>query len=76
MGKPAVILGERQKGREVGKNVIFSNYDQDQIIKNLKIQIKKNKFKRQKIYGDGSAGKKIVKILEQIKPKLKGQISY
>ena len=76
MGKPAVILGERQKGREVGKNVIFSNYDQDQIIKNLKIQIKKKKFKRQKIYGDGSAGKKIVKILEQIKPKLKGQISY
>ena len=23
MGKPAVILGERQKGREVGKNVIL-----------------------------------------------------
>ena len=44
MGKPAVILGERQKGREVGKNVIFSNYDQEQIIKNLKIQIKKKEI--------------------------------
>ena len=76
MGKPAVVLGQRQNGREVGKNVIFSDYDEDQILKNLKIQIKKKKFKEEKIYGSGSAGKKIVKILENIKPKLKGQISY
>jgi UDP-hydrolysing UDP-N-acetyl-D-glucosamine 2-epimerase len=76
MGKPAVILGERQKGREVGKNVIFSNYNQDLIVKNIRRQIKKRKFKNEKIYGDGKAGRKIVKILENIDLKLKGQISY
>ena len=76
MGKPAVILGERQKGREVGKNVVFSNYNQDLIIKNIRSQIKKRKFKKEKIYGDGTAGRKIVKIIENIKLKIKGQISY
>ena len=75
MGKPAVILGERQKGREVGKNVIFSNYDQDQIIKNLKNSDKKRNLNVKRSMEMGQL-EKIVKILEQIKPKLKGQISY
>jgi len=76
MGKPAIILGERQKGREVGKNVIFSNYNQNIIIKKIRLQINKRKFKNEKIYGDGTAGRKIVKIFENIKLELKGQISY
>ena len=44
MGKPAVILGERQKGREVGKNVVFSNYNQDIIIKKIRSTNKQKKI--------------------------------
>ena len=62
--------------REVGKNVIFSNYNQNIIIKKIRLQINKRKFKNEKIYGDGTAGRKIVKIFENIKLELKGQISY
>lgn len=76
MGIPAVLLGERQKGREVGKNVIHSVYNESLIIKKINAQLKKNKYSKQKIYGDGKAGKKILKILESLNPKLKSQISY
>ena len=76
MGKPAVLLGERQKGREIGKNISHSHFDEKIIISKIMKQIKKKKFQKEKIYGDGKAGIKILKILEKIHPVLKSQISY
>ena len=37
---------------------------------------KKNKYKKEYLYGDGSSGKKIAKILEKVKVKIQKQISY
>jgi len=76
MGKPAIILGERQKGREVGKNVIFSNYNQNIIIKKIRLQINKRKFKNEKIYGDGKSGIRIAKILSKAKITIQKNIYY
>ena len=39
LGKPAVIVGDRQYDREHGDNLTFSNYDKDSILKNLKKQM-------------------------------------
>lgn len=76
LGIPALLLGNRQNKREVGKNVIYCDYESNTIIKKIKYQIRKKKYKKQNIYGNGNAGKFIVKILEKIKPTLKKQITY
>mgnify|MGYP006076079465 FL=1 len=76
LGIPAVIVGERQNNREVGLNVVRSKFDELSINNMIDMQIKKNRFKQQKIYGDGSAGKKIVKILEKITFDINKVITY
>jgi UDP-hydrolysing UDP-N-acetyl-D-glucosamine 2-epimerase len=76
LGVPALILGKRQSNREMGNNVIQSNYVPEQIIKKIKKQVLKKKLKEQKLYGHGNAAKLIVKILEKIHPTTKKQITY
>ena len=65
LGIPAVNIGKRQQGRECGKNVLHSDHDHKQIIKLLNKQLKHGKFKSEKIYGDGYAAKKIVKLISK-----------
>ncbi len=66
LGLPVVNIGTRQKGREHGKNVINSSYEISDIHKKILYSINK-KCKKNYIYGDGNAAKKIVKILKKIK---------
>ncbi|MFA6394274.1 MAG: UDP-N-acetylglucosamine 2-epimerase [Patescibacteria group bacterium] len=70
---PVVNIGDRQKYRDRGKNVIDCGYSLSAIIKAIKLaaapafrEIAKNAISP---YGDGGAAKKIVKILENIKEK-------
>ena len=67
LGVPAVNIGTRQGGREHGKNVIHTNYNQTKIINAINYQLRKKRYKGSKIFGDGSSGLKIVKILEKYK---------
>lgn len=76
LGVPAVILGKRQSNREVGKNVIYCDYNSKDIIKKIDSQIKNIKIKKEKIYGYGKAAKIITKILEKTFPITKKQITY
>lgn len=67
---PVVDIGIRQKGRERGKNVI--NIEDGSPINTLNaikksFKKKNQKIKKERIYGNGNASKKIVKILEEIK---------
>ncbi len=66
LGLPVVNIGTRQKGREHGNNVINSSYEISDIHKKILYSINK-KCKKNYIYGDGNAAKKIVKILKKIK---------
>lgn len=64
---PYVCVGTRQLNREHGDNVIFVDYDEDQIFKEVQSIIKYKKTpKKYYGYGDGTAGKQIVNILERI----------
>ena len=76
LGIPAVIVGDRQNNREIGNNVIRSKFEIGMINKKIDMQIKKKKLRPQKIYGDGTAGKKIVKILEVLKLDINKVITY
>ena len=65
-------IGIRQKNREKSKNVIDVDGSDSNTIYNAIMTAFKNKkqkkFKSEKIYGDGTASKKIVKYLEKISP--------
>jgi UDP-hydrolysing UDP-N-acetyl-D-glucosamine 2-epimerase len=77
LGTPAVNIGTRQNSRLAGSNVINVGYDERKIFSAIKKQISKKKFKSSKIYGDGSAAKKIVSILKKIKNiNIQKKISY
>lgn len=72
LGLPAINVGERQKGRIHGDNVIFTDNNYDQINKAI-IKIEKDKDFMNKVnrkinpYGDGKSTEKIVGILKEIK---------
>lgn len=67
---PAINIGNRQKGRERGENIIDTNYQINNILKVIKqLQTEKFKIRCKKTrnpYDQGGASKKIVEILEKI----------
>jgi UDP-hydrolysing UDP-N-acetyl-D-glucosamine 2-epimerase len=66
IGVPAVNIGTRQQNRCRGSNVIDVDYNREKILEAVNKQLKKGKYKPDYIYGDGTAGKKIAKILAGI----------
>lgn len=70
-GLPAINIGERQRGRLHGDNVIFVDNDENQIIDAISFVQKNEEFKnRVKLsrnpYGDGKSANKIVEILATV----------
>tara|TARA_A100001388_G_C28766028_1_gene500753 strand:- start:92 stop:1219 length:1128 start_codon:yes stop_codon:yes gene_type:complete len=59
LGVPAVIVGDRQEGREHGKNVIFVDYIQEEIENKIKLQLEKKRFDPEYIFGKGNSAKLI-----------------
>jgi len=79
---PVVNIGMRQKDREKGNNVVdVMDTSTTSIHKAMMsaFRMKKQKIKKNRIYGDGTASKKIVKHLERItldKKLIQKQICY
>ena len=69
IGTPVVNIGSRQNGRERGINVIDVSNNENDIYLGILKQLKKNKFKSSKLYGDGNSGKRIARILSNFKIK-------
>lgn len=63
LGTPAVIVGDRQEGREHGPNVVYADYDRKAIAGKIAHQIGHGRYTSVPIFGQGSAG---VKIAEQL----------
>jgi GDP/UDP-N,N'-diacetylbacillosamine 2-epimerase (hydrolysing) len=76
LGIPAVLIGERQQGREHGKNVVFSDYNKEQIIDSIKKQIEHGRYRNEHLFGDGNAGVRIAKKLSEIKLSIKKRMTY
>lgn len=77
LGVPAINIGNRQAGRERGKNVIDVGYEVDDIIQGYHA-VETGKYnKSDKLYGDGNAGKNIAAILESLqKVKIDKRLQY
>ena len=78
IGTRAINIGSRQNKRLSGKNIVnIKNYNEKQITREILNQIKKRKSKSEKIYGNGTAAKKIVKIILKLRNiKTQKTISY
>jgi len=68
LGVNVINIGDRQKNRERGNNIIDVEYNSAQIVKAANNYLSKNKKSlKSKLYGNGSAGKKILKIINKEK---------
>ena len=59
LGVPAVIVGNRQQGREHGNNVVFAKYDKEDIEQKIRAQIECGRYASDQRFGIGDAGKRI-----------------
>ncbi|MES2281948.1 MAG: UDP-N-acetylglucosamine 2-epimerase [Pseudomonadota bacterium] len=66
LGVPAVIVGDRQQGREHGNNAVFATYDTDDIAEKLRIQINHGRYPPDSRYGAGDAGVRIAQELAML----------
>jgi len=76
LGTPAVIVGDRQEGREHGENIIFADYSEDDIARKIDIQIKHGKYACSVVFGEGTAGIQIAQILSEIPLIINKRMTY
>jgi UDP-hydrolysing UDP-N-acetyl-D-glucosamine 2-epimerase len=69
LGVPAVIVGDRQQGRETGQNVIFAGYEKTEIRDQVLFQVSQKSIAKEDRFGKGDAGIKIANQLTQIRNK-------
>ncbi|RJP80694.1 MAG: UDP-N-acetylglucosamine 2-epimerase (hydrolyzing) [Desulfobacteraceae bacterium] len=63
LGVPAVNIGNRQKDRERGQNVIDVDCDRKAICNAINKHMENGKYPSDPLYGDGTAGKQIAGLL-------------
>lgn len=66
LGVPAVLVGDRQKDREHGENVVFANYEVEEIRSMVQQQVRHGRYQRSNIFGDGDAGVRIAAMIPQL----------
>lgn len=65
LGVPAVIVGDRQKGREKDVNCIYAPMIESDIVNAINLQWGKQ-YKPSDYFGDGTAAQKICKVLAEV----------
>ena len=70
-GLPVVNIGGRQEGRQRAGNVIDVGYDTKEIVAAVRKALQDRDFRKkvsscENPYGDGKAGKRIVKVLSKV----------
>ncbi len=76
LGTPAVLIGNRQAGREHGANACFVDYDTRAIAESIQKQLNKGRYSSDKIFGEGNAGQKIVNELVNIEANINKKLMY
>ena len=76
LGTPAVIIGDRQQGREHAENVIFSDYEAADIARKVEMQIQHGRYKQSRLFGSGDAGVKIAQILHEVPLSINKRMTY
>lgn len=76
LGVPAINIGTRQNKRERGRNVCDVEYNSDHILAAIESHLIEKNRNSDSLYGDGTAGIKISKLLETIPLKSEKVLFY
>jgi UDP-hydrolysing UDP-N-acetyl-D-glucosamine 2-epimerase len=76
LGVPAVLVGDRQEGREHGSNIVFSDYDKNDIRSKIESQLESNINFQDSLFGQGTAGKLIADKLAVINLNVNKRMTY
>lgn len=76
LGTPAVIIGDRQEGREHGDNITCVNYVGEEIREAVTRQIAHGKYPSQTIFGNGTAGIQIADYLAKVRLDINKRMTY
>ena len=60
------MVGDRQKNREHGGNIVLSEYNTEEIISKMMTSIKDGNYKSDKLFGNGTAGKQIAEQINRL----------
>ncbi len=76
LGTPAVLVGDRQEGREHGPNVVYAPYERGKIGQLVDKQIEHGKYPPEHIFGSGEAGVLIAGYLATVKLDINKRMTY
>jgi UDP-hydrolysing UDP-N-acetyl-D-glucosamine 2-epimerase len=76
LGVPAVNVGDRQAGREHGRNVRHVAYERREIAEVALAQLENGRYPSEHIYGDGQAGKRIADTLASCELRIEKRLCY
>jgi UDP-hydrolysing UDP-N-acetyl-D-glucosamine 2-epimerase len=76
LGVPAVNVGTRQTGREMGENIINVPYNKEEIKNAILKQITHGKYHQNWLFGEGDAGIKIAQILAEVDLNIQKKLTY
>ena len=66
LGVPAVLVGDRQEGREHGPNIVYADYKRADIGEKVTAQLRNGRYERAPIFGRGDAGVRIADKLAEL----------
>ncbi len=66
LGVPAVLVGDRQEGREHGPNITLAKYDRADIAEKVTGQLRHGRYPGAAIFGRGDAGQRIAAKLAEL----------
>ncbi len=76
LGVPVVNIGSRQQGREHGPNVVHAPYESRAIEAAVRKQVAHGRYPSSKMFGDGTAGKRISDILAGATFRIQKRLAY
>lgn len=76
LGVPSVNIGNRQKGRQRGENVMDVPHEASSIKSAIKAQIEHGSYESSGIYGNGNSGERVAEILADFEFSIQKQITY
>jgi UDP-hydrolysing UDP-N-acetyl-D-glucosamine 2-epimerase len=68
LGVPAVMVGDRQEGREHGPNVVYADYSRTDIAAKISGQLAHGRYPSVPLFGSGDSGLRIAEELARLEP--------
>ena len=67
LGTPVVLLGNRQKDREISPNVLpLVDFNENSLLDAANQQIKASYYPSSNLYGDGKSSERFINLLDQL----------